>query len=80
MILISQTLKKKMSIIQIDDERLKELFKTAFVEVFEQHRDLVHEAVTEAVEDIALTRAINEGAGSAPVSRDEVFAVLDGER
>lgn len=34
----------------------------------------------EEAEDIALARAIDEDAGSAPVSRDEVFAVLDGER
>jgi hypothetical protein len=31
-------------------------------------------------EDIALARAIEEGVGSATVSRDEIFVVLDGEQ
>ena len=63
-----------------DEERLKELLKSALAEALEEHRDLVREIVEEAVEDIALARAIEQGLGSEPVPREEVFAILEGER
>jgi DNA-binding phage protein len=61
----------------IDEERLKNLFKAAIVEVFEERRDLVRDVVDEALEDIALARAIDEGARGANVSREEVFDALE---
>ncbi len=61
----------------IDEKRLKDLFKAAIVEVFEERRDLVRDVVAEALEDIALVRAIDEGAQGANVSREEVFKVLE---
>ena len=60
----------------LDEDRLKELLKTAIVEVLEERRDLVRELIEEAVEDIALVRAIEEGQKSPLVSRDEVFKIL----
>ena len=35
------------------------------------------QAVTHAIEDIALARAIEQGLGSQPVSREDVFAILE---
>ena len=61
----------------IDEERLKELFKAAIVEVFEERRDLVRDVVAEALEDIALVRAIDEGERGANVSREDVFEALE---
>ena len=61
----------------IDEKRLKDLFKAAIVEVFEERRDLVRDVVDEALEDIALARAIDEGARGANVSREEVFEALE---
>ena len=65
-----------MSTAQIDEERLKELLKAAIVEVFEERKDLVGEALQGALENIALARAIDEGAGSATVSREEIDRVI----
>ena len=62
-----------------DEERLKALLKSALPEALEEHRDLVRDIVEEAVEDIALVRAIEQGLGSHPVSREDVFALLEGE-
>jgi hypothetical protein len=62
----------------VDEERLKELFKSALVEVLEERGDLVRELFAEALEDVALARAIDEGMQSATVSREEVFEVLEG--
>lgn len=63
-----------------DDIKLKELLKAAVVEVLEERKDLVSEAVAEAVEDLALVRAIREGSQSRNVSRAEVLKALRAPR
>jgi metal-responsive CopG/Arc/MetJ family transcriptional regulator len=68
-----------MSTALLDEEKLKSLFKAALIEVLEERSDLVREAVEEAIEDIALARAIDEAAGGANVSREEVFKILEAE-
>jgi hypothetical protein len=68
-----------MATATIDEERLKDLLKAALVEALQEQRSLVQEIVEEAIEDIALSRAIEQGGGSETVSRDEVFAILEGE-
>jgi hypothetical protein len=67
-----------MATATFDEEKLKDLLKTAVVEVLEERRDLVLDIVKEAIEDVALSYAIEEGLSSEPVSRDEVFALLEG--
>ena len=64
----------------VDEERLKELLKAAIVEVLEERRDLVLDLFEEALEDVALARAIEEGESSLTVSREEVFQVLENGR
>jgi hypothetical protein len=61
----------------IDENELKKLLKTAVVEALEEHRALVKEIVEEAIEEIALARAIDEGLESKPATRDEVFNALE---
>jgi hypothetical protein len=61
-----------------DEEKLKDLLKSALVEALEEHRDLVQDIVEEAMEDFALARAIEQGLKSQTVSHDEVFAILEG--
>lgn len=60
-----------------DEQKLKDLLKSALVEVLEERRDLVQDIVEEAMEDFGLARAIEQGLESQPVSRDEVFSVLE---
>lgn len=60
-----------------DEAQLKSIFKAALVEVMEERRDLIRDAVEEALEEIALARAIEKGKNSETVSRDEVFAWLE---
>ncbi len=59
-----------MAAATFDEEKLKELFKAAFVEALEEHRDIMQEIVGEAMEDVALARAIEQGMSSESVSRD----------
>ncbi|HEX5758184.1 MAG TPA: hypothetical protein VF121_03225 [Thermoanaerobaculia bacterium] len=62
-----------------EDERLKELMKAAVVELLEERHDLVLDLLTEALEDIGLSRAIEEGVKTPAVGRDEVLQLLDRE-
>ena len=59
-----------------EDAKLKRLLKAAVVEVLEERRDLVRDALAEAVEDLGMVRAIQEGSRSPSISRDEVFRIL----
>lgn len=69
-----------MATITIEEGKLKDLIKTALIDVLETRRDLMREVVEEALEDLAFSRAIEEGMSSETVSRDEVFAVLESKK
>lgn len=59
-----------------DEKRLKNLLKSAVVEALEERPDLVRDALTGALEDIGLARAIREGSQTDTIERAEVFKVL----
>lgn len=61
----------------IDEAKLREMLKSAVAEVFEERREFVKEIVEEAMEDIALMRAIDEGLQTETVTRREVFDILE---
>ena len=65
--------------INLEETRIKTLFKEALVEVIEENQELVSSILIDALEDIGLSRAIEEGEKSKTVSRDEIFKVLSGE-
>ena len=67
-----------MATATIDEEKLKDLMKSAFIEALAEHRDLVLDIVEEALEDISLSNAIEQGLESEAVSREEVFSTLEG--
>ena len=64
----------------LDEVRLKQLLKTAILEVLEERKDFLREVIEETLEDIALARAIEVGQGTREVSRNEVFSGLEGGR
>ena len=57
-------------------DELKRSIKAALTELLKERPDLVREALAEALEDIGLVRAIEEGLKSEPATRQEVFAAL----
>ena len=61
-----------------DSGQLKELLKQAIIEAMEEKKDLVHDLLVEAMEDLAMIHAIQEGEETEPVGRDEVFRALEG--
>ncbi len=62
----------------IDESKLRQVFKDVLVEMFEKKRDIFHDIVIEAMEDVALSRAIQEGEESGTATKQEVFDILEG--
>lgn len=60
----------------ISEQELKELLKSAIVEVFEERGDLLRDIVEEAFEEMALARAIEEGEKTKLIKREQVFNIL----
>ncbi len=67
-----------MTISTLDEARIKELFKQAMIELFQEEKDLFSGLFADAVEDIGLVNAIKEEENSESVSREEVFQILEG--
>ena len=63
----------------IDDGKLKQLLKEALIETIEEKRNIFHELIVDAVEDIGMLRAIQEGEYTETVSKQEVFNILEGQ-
>jgi dsDNA-binding SOS-regulon protein len=61
----------------LNSDRLKELLKSAIVELLRDNREEVSEFLTEIIEDIAMERAISEGETTELVSRESIFQLLD---
>lgn len=55
-----------------DNGKLKDAVKQALIEVLQERPELFSEVFAEALEDVALARAIRAGEASGDVSREEV--------
>lgn len=64
--------------ISMDEGKLKKLFKEALIEALEEKKDIFHELIAEAIEDVALVRAIQKGEKTNPVSKKEIRNILEG--
>lgn len=62
--------------ISANKDELKELVKSAIVEVLEERSDLLRDIIEEAFEEIALAQAIEEGQQTEIVSKDQVLNIL----
>jgi hypothetical protein len=67
-----------MEDITTNSGKLKEVFKQAIIEALEEKKDLFHDLLVEAMEDLGMIRAIQQGEESETASRDEVFSLLKG--
>jgi hypothetical protein len=61
----------------LSETQIKDLMKAAILEIFQEQRDLFQDLIAEALEDIALVKAIDEGKDSEPVSREAIFEILE---
>ena len=65
--------------IVIDDSKLKKLLKEAIIEAIEEKRTIFHDLIVDAIDDIAIFRAIQAGENTETVSKPEVFDILQGQ-
>ena len=63
----------------INQAQLKNIIKTALVEVLEERQDLLYDAIEDAIEDVAFARAIEEGESTKLVAREEIFKLFEGK-
>ena len=60
-----------------DNAMLKEAFKEAIRKVVIENRELLHDVLMEAMEDVAMIRAIEEGETSEAVDKKIIPDLLD---
>lgn len=63
---------------QLDEGKLKQILKEALTEALEEKKDVFHELIVEAIEDIGLINAIRQGQDTEIVSKQEIFDILEG--
>jgi lipoate-protein ligase B len=67
-----------MENITVDRDELKKMMREAFVDVLIERKDLIEDAVIEALEDIGMGLAMEEGRTGEYVDADEFMRKLDG--
>ncbi len=63
----------------LEDARLKALLKESLLELLEERREEFSELLLEVLEDLAMSRAIQEGEGSGPVNKEEILRIMAGQ-
>ena len=63
----------------ISDEKTKELLTEVIVELIKTRRDVFHEILLEALEEVGLANAIIEGRKNDFVPEDQIFSLLDNQ-
>ncbi|MDZ7845254.1 MAG: hypothetical protein U5K99_10690 [Anaerolineales bacterium] len=67
-----------MDIPKDEEAQVKELFKQAILELLQERRDEFYDVFLEVLEDISMTKAIQEGEQTELASKSEVFEALGG--
>lgn len=62
-----------------EQTQIKELFKQALLELLQERKEEVYDVFLEVLEEISLTKAIEEGEQTELVSKAEVTKVLEGD-
>ena len=63
--------------VMLDHNQVKSLFKQSMIELIGEQRDLFIDLFAEAMEDLALVKAIEEGETTESVSREAIFQLLE---
>jgi len=66
-----------MEAISMSRNEIKKLMRDTFIDVLTDRRDLIEDAVLEAIEDIGLGMAIEEGRTGEYVNKDDFMRTLD---
>jgi hypothetical protein len=65
-----------MTDVTLDETKLKELLKTAIVELLQEEKDVFSELLSDVLEEIGMINAIKEGENTKVVSQEKIFEIL----
>jgi hypothetical protein len=65
-----------MGTVGIDEAKLKDVLKEAIIEVLEERRNLLDGLLEDALLDIGLAAAIEDGLRTPEITRSQVFEIL----
>ena len=60
----------------VDEKKMKEIFKETFIELMKDKRELLHEIIVEAIEDIGMANAIKTGRKNKFVDEKKIVDIL----
>ena len=63
----------------LDDEKTKALLTAVMIDLINNKREIFHDIIVEALEEVGLARAIAEGRQDNFVSEAEIFSILEGD-
>jgi predicted Zn-dependent protease with MMP-like domain len=63
----------------MDEAKLKQLVKEALTEILDERREILSEVIVEALEDVAMIRAIQEGENTPLAPKEDILRLLEGE-
>ena len=63
--------------VMLDHNQVKSLFKQSMIELIGEQPELFVDLFAEAMEDLALVKAIEEGETTESVSREAIFQLLE---
>ena len=66
-----------MAEITLNSEQLKDVSKSAIVELLQDNKEEFYKLFAEIFEDLAMERAIEEGEATELVSREAIFQILE---
>ncbi len=66
------------AVMSLDDARTKELLTEVMIDLIKNKREVLHEIMLEALEEVGLANAIMDGRENDFVSEDEIFSILNG--
>ena len=61
----------------LKEQELKQLLEEIIFKLFTEKREFLKEILTEVIEDIALSKAIEEGRKNEFVSKDEIMDIIE---
>ena len=65
--------------ISIHDDTTKEILTEIMIDILKNRKDLFYDIVIEAIEEIGLANAIQEGRQDEFVEEETIFSLLDGQ-
>ena len=65
--------------LEITEEKTKELLKEVLIDLIQTKKDVFYDVLIEALEEVGLAKAIEEGRKDDFVDEETIFSILDEE-